>query len=345
MKKINILPLSALMGLSSLANAAFEVELGNESSIKFGGYLKADFRSVSGDVPYRPFWIASGATSDDARQSEFSARETRFNLTYRHGNVSAFLEMDFYGSDGSDAVVSNFDPRLRHAIIKYENWTLGQTWSTFMPLAAIPEAADFGGPHVGLVFIRQSQIRYTNGGLELAMENPNTTGASENDDFIPDMVARYTFKGDWGQLGIAGLVKHVDSEGVNETAVAGNVYGKFMIGRDDLRFQYNFGESGRYVAPGISTDVVMDAEGNAVLEETTAFEVAYRHFWNDNLRSTIYYGKAETDVEDEERVHWGLNLFTNLTPKLTVGAEVGNYEVADSGAESDYLQFSAKYSF
>jgi hypothetical protein len=89
----------------------------------------------------------------------------------------------------------------------------------------------------------------------------------------------------------------------------------------------------------------MDAEGNAVLEETTAFEVAYRHFWNDNLRSTIYYGKAETDVEDEERVHWGLNLFTNLTPKLTVGAEVGNYEVADSGAESDYLQFSAKYSF
>jgi hypothetical protein len=39
---------------------------------------------------------------------------------------------------------------------------------------------------------------------------------------------------------------------------------------------------------------------------------------------------------------------TNLTPKLTVGGEFGNYAISDKGMEeidSNYLQLSAKYSF
>ncbi|MEJ2445181.1 MAG: DcaP family trimeric outer membrane transporter [Exilibacterium sp.] len=335
---------TALAAAAFNAYADFKVDTSN-GSISFGGYLKADYRYVSGEVPYRPFWIATGNTGPDASQAEFGIRESRFNVTYKKDDVTGFLEMDFYGSDGSDAVVSNYEPRIRHALIKYKNWSFGQTWSTFMPLAAIPESVDFGGPHVGLVFIRQAQVRYTHGGLELALENPKTTGASDADDSIPDMVARYTFKGDWGQVAVAGLVRRIDSEGIDETATAGNVYGKFNLGKDDFRFQYNFGESGRYVAPGLTTDVVSDPVTGDELEKTKAYEVAYRHVWNGSLRSTVYYGSAESDVQDQTRNHWGVNLFKNLTPALTVGAEFGNYEVEDQNADSNYLQLAVKYTF
>lgn len=79
-----------------------------------------------------------------------------------------------------------------------------------------------------------------------------------------------------------------------------------------------------------------------------AATVAYRHFWNENLRSTVFYGAAETDELDRKRAHWGVNLMTNITKELTAGVELGNYAIKDKGIvkiDSDYLQFSAKYSF
>ena len=60
---------------------------------------------------------------------------------------------------------------------KQVKWKVGQTWSTFMPLVSIAEALDFGGAHVGQTFVRQGQIRYTDGGLELAIENASTQSA------------------------------------------------------------------------------------------------------------------------------------------------------------------------
>ena len=44
-----------------------------------------------------------------------------------------------------------------------------------------------------------------------------------------------------------------------------------MLGKDDLRFQVNVGEPGRYVGPALTADIVTDADGDVVVEETTAF--------------------------------------------------------------------------
>ena len=52
---------------------------------------------------------------------------------------------------------------------------------------------------------------------------------------------------------------------------------------------------------------------------------------------------AVTLVADSDRRHWGVNIFKNYTKELSFGFEVGNFESADQNADSDYVQFSAKY--
>ena len=86
----------------------------------------------------------------------------------------------------------------------------------------------------------------------------------------------------------------------------------------------------------------------SVIEETTAYTIAYRHFWGNELRTNVFYGAAETDTTDRDRSHWGINLMTNIETNLIAGIEFGNYAIDDAGSESidsNYLQFSAKYNF
>ncbi len=339
--KMILLVMSLVM--TSPVRADYEIKLDEEKSIKFGGYIKMDIRYVSGEVPYRPFWIADGKTGEDASQTNFNGRESRFNMAFVNGEVTAFMEYDFYGSDGSEAIVNNFDDRLRHAYIKTKNWTVGQTWSVFMPLSAIPEALDLAGPHLAEAQIRQPQVRYTNGGFQISIENPYTTGADHTNDVIPDIAARYVFSGDWGEFGMSGLYKNLDHSGMNETALAYNAYAKILLGeQDDFRIQFNGGEPGRYVAPKLTTDIVDTPEGKKV-EETISCYVAFRHFWAEGLRSNIFYGHAETEYTQKERQMWAVNLMQSFTSQLTAGVEVGNYEVTEKDKSSDYLQFSVIY--
>ena len=81
---------------------------------------------------------------------------------------------------------NSYSPRLRHAIVKWNKWTFGQTWSTFMDVSVLPEALDFVGPAESTTFIRQSMIRYTSGNLELAVENPQTFVSGGTRDLSTD---------------------------------------------------------------------------------------------------------------------------------------------------------------
>ncbi len=347
-----------------------DVKVNGGGSLTFGGYLKADFRAVSGDLGYQDYWRGNNPSQvDNTDHTGFNVKETRLNAKYVKGDVTAFVEMDLYGGEGNEVATNSTNPRLRHAFIKTGNWLVGQYWTTFTPLKAFPDALDFGGPIVGEVFVRQPQIRYTNGNFSVALENPETWGdgdvgtngvgggqgaaGADADESMPDLIAAYKFKGDWGEVQVAALARQVEVEdagiveGVDETAVALNVGGRLNVGdKDDLRFQLNVGESGRYVGAGMVNDAIVDTDGNYSVEETTAYTVAYRHVWDSNWHSTAYYGAAETDVSDIDRSHWGLNLIRTLSPGLTAGVEVGNFSVDDKGstdADSDYVQLSWKY--
>ncbi|QIZ75950.1 DcaP family trimeric outer membrane transporter [Ferrimonas lipolytica] len=343
---------SSMLACAAPAMAGFEFDLGDGNKLKFGGYIKIDARYVDGDVAYKDFWTGRGTVlQDDKSQFKIFANETRFNTTYIHGDVTGFLEFDLYGGNGNEIISNSYNPRLRHAFIKYQDWLAGQTWTTYMNTSAIPETADFAGATVGLAFIRQGMIRYSNSGFEFAVENPETYAPGVEDpenDNIPDLVAKYTFKDDWGNISASILGRQLnffnteDGSEDDDYAVGYSLAGNIKtFGKDDIRFQVHLGETGRYTTVTTSQDVY-----NNEAEETTAYLVAYRHFWTETMRSTFLYGMAEADGSEDEATQWSVNLFENLTKELAVGFEIGNFEMepgtGDKG-DSYYGQLSVRY--
>jgi len=359
-KSKKILLASTLIVAAGAANAGYEIQLSDEDKVTFGGYIKVDARYVDGEVAYRKFWAGSalaqgngvGGAFDGTSKSQLGlfVNESRFNMKYTHGEVMGFIELDFYGGGGTETISNGANPRIRHAFIKYKDVLAGQTWSTFMNLTALPEAADFAGPGMGVVFIRQAQVRYTIGDFQVALENPYTFdsdpehGMKGSIDDVPDVVAKYNIKGDWGNVSVAGLLRQLHTElGNNETGVGYSVAGRLnTFGKDDVRFQLNAGNVGRYVGVASAADVVGEEA-----EETTAYLVAYRHFWSEDLRTTVAYANAEADISGWESTQWSVNLFKNLTKQLAVGVEAGNFSRDDArdgkGADSNYAQLSLKY--
>ena len=352
---------------------------------KFGGYAKFDamFTDYSDATPdgnslMRQFYWAPGVPVGDGSGSsdttaDFQARETRLNFradakTAGGHTVGAFVEMDFFThGDGNEVVSNSYSPRLRHAIVKFDNWTFGQTWSTFQDVGALPEALDFVGPAESTTFIRQSMIRYTTGNLELAAENPQTfvSGGQRDLSTMPDLIARYTFKMDGGgYVKLAGLVRSLkigNNEGgsqADETGWGISASTKIPFDNgDDLRAMVTYGDGvGRYIGLGFVPDGYTDVQGEIQTAEALAWFVAYRHQWNDKWRSNFMYGTTSIDYDNDvaaatlndtgSSIH--ANFIYNVLPKLDIGGEViwGERELVN-GTDGDFTRFmlSAKYAF
>ena len=355
------------------------------TTYKFGGYAKFDsmFSDYSDATPdgnalirqflYSPqIPIGDGTGSSDI-SADFQARESRINFradttTAGGDKVTAFFEMDFLThGDGNEVVSNSYSPRLRHAFIKYNKWTFGQTWSTFMDVSVLPEALDFVGPVESTTFIRQAMIRYTSGNLELAAENPQTfvSGGIRDHSTVPDLIARYTFKLDGGSyVRLAGLLRSlkVGPAGGSQAdemgfGVSASAKIKFDSG-DDLRAMATFGDGvGRYIGLGFVLDGYIDATTSEIeTAEALAWFVGYRHLWNSKWRSNIMYGSTSVDYNDDLQAasfndtasSFHFNVIHNVLPKLDIGAEVmwGEREIV-SGIDGDITRFmvSAKYAF
>jgi outer membrane DcaP-like protein len=346
----------SLLALATTANAGFEIKLEDNATLTFGGYFKADYRYISGNVAPRDYWIGTGAVLDESQSNlNFAVNESRFNTKYVHGDVTGYLEMDFYGAavkggyGGANEVFTNSsNPRIRHAFIKYKDLLVGQTWSTFVNTSTFAETADFGGALNAEAFVRQTQVRYTTGNWQIAIENPESYGGQRGQDSIPDAIVRYNIKGDWGNVAVSGLIRQLTTElGSEESAFGLGITGKIKTyGKDDVRFQFHTGNTGRYVGVAAATDLWGEK-----VEDSTSVMVAYRHFWTDTIRSTVFYGNTQTDLSDRDRTHWGVNIFKSYTKNLSFGFELGNFEMANTlsasgntrGGDSDYMQFTAKY--
>lgn len=359
------------------------------TEFNLGGYIKldaiySDYKDgdPGGGSLGRDFYIPSltPTSGNSTTVMDYHARQTRLFIktsTDLGGhNLSSYLEMDFMVTNDSSAnerISNSYNPRLRHAFLKFDNWLFGQTWSTFQDVAALPESVDFIGPTDGVVFVRQAQIRYSHGNFDVALENPETTitpnggGARivSDDNTAPDLVARYTHKADWGHLTLAGLLRSLDCDGcdaggtVDDNITAGGLAltGKYMLGKDDIRFGLYGGSGlGRYVALNALNDAAIDANGDLEAIDSSGGFVAYRHLWNKKLRSTFQYslfsGDADTNLTGTDVVsstsRGSINLLYSPVDSFTYGIEYSraNNEL-ESGAEGsmDRLQFMAKYSF
>ena len=386
-------PLARLAGGTALALLAVSGTAVADSheggtTYKFGGYAKFDamFTDYSssatpdGNSLMRQFYYAPqipldvpGTSADDIT-ADFQARETRINFradtkTAGGDSVTAFIEMDFFThGDGNEVVSNSYSPRLRHAFVKYNNWTFGQTWSTFQDVAALPEALDFVGPAESTTFVRQAMVRYTTGNLELAAENPQTfvAGGTRDRSTIPDLIGRYTFKMDGGgYVKVAALLRNLKIQDTgsgsqeDDTGFGVSASAKIPFGDGaDFRAMVTYGDGvGRYVGLGFVPDGYIDASGGIATAEVVAAFVAVRLPMANGWRSNIMYGMTDIDYDNDAQagaaandtgssIH--INLIKNVLPKLDVGAEImyGEREVI-GGAKGDFtrFQFSAKYAF
>jgi len=246
--------------------------------------------------------------SDSHQTLDMTARESRINFkakTEQGGHkMGMVLEMDFLGTnDGNEVVTNGSSPRMRHFFFTFDNWLFGQTWSTFMDTAALAEAVDFLASPEGIAFIRQAQVRYTAGAIQIALENPEswvTNSTNRDVNTIPDLTANYKMKMDKGHLQFSGLVRQiaVDQGTVSTTEMGYGVgaSGKIKVGStDDVRFNLYYGDGmGRYTSLGLVKDGIL--VGNEIKTvKSTAATAAYRHVWNEKSSSNLIFSMADID--------------------------------------------------
>lgn len=386
--------LSLALASAGLAALPAHAASFGSTDVSVGGYLKLDAIATQtsggqiaggsaavGSNIGREFYVPSltpTGNSDESPNFDMHARQTRlFARTVtaldNGKQVKGYVEIDFMSTPvGDERITNGYAPELRHAVFTYEQLSFGQTWSTFMDTAVVPDSLDFIGNTDGAVFARQAQVRYTSGNFQFALENPQTTvmpnggGARliADDSGMPDLVARYNQSADWGSFSAMVLARELSYENaaaalpVNDSTFGYGVGLNARInlkGGDDLRLTVNHGEGlGRYVALNASNDAVVAASGDLEAIGLTAWAAAYKHHWTPKWRSSLILSQL---LVDNDTVASGgaairrsqsvsANLIKQVADKLSLGVEVrhANLEL-ESGADGDLnrLQFSARY--
>ena len=365
---------------------------GSNTTFSYKGYVKVDAlasRFSAGEVASssaaRDFYVPSATPVGNGESSQVldaHAKQTRIAFASKTAldngkSINTQVEMDFMVAlDGNERATNGYEPELRHAFIQYDKYLIGQTWSNFMDVNALPDSLDFIGPTEGTVFVRQPQFRYSQGAWAVSVENPETTLSTaattttgvtstvSGDGRLPDLTARYTHSmGQQGHLSAALLLRELrnDNNGINSdhsTGAGVSVSGRYNLdAANNLRGAVTYGQGiGRYVGVNVVNDAALDGNGQLHNIDVTAGFLAYQHQWRPDLRSSVGLSYFNADIPTEI-VGTGLtktsqsalvNVIYNIAPALEVGAELlhGQRELA-SGLDGslDRLQLSAKYRF
>lgn len=199
---------------------------------------------------------------------------------------------------------------LRRAVAGYGGFAVGQDWSNFQYVAALPETADFVGVTDGTVLVRQMLLRYSHPvgdgwTISTSIENPETVSAmagapalaDNDDDSVPDLTGQLLWAAKGASLSLTGLFRSMRVDPANgRPAVTAQGYGVSLAGiaplstgkGDDIRFMMTGGRGlGRYVGANVAADAIYDtANDRLVPVPLLAGFAGVRHFWIGTLRST-----------------------------------------------------------
>lgn len=315
------------------------------------------------------------------------ARQTRlfFATTTPVGGkeLKSHIEFDFALAAaplGAQRATNAYTPTFRRGFISYGNLLIGQEWTTFQNPGHLPETTDFVGPMDGAVFVRQMMVQYRQplgGGFDLylAAENPQTetitsTSAAmvDNDqDRMPDLVAKLAYKDKTKELHLAGLVRSISVHGTgtgdNALGWGATVGGKILFGPDlrhDIRFMVAGGRGiGRYFSVGYAPDAIYDRSvaDRLNLLGNIAGWASLKLGWTASLRSTVMAGYQYADYPDSIATPglanveaWSIaaNLFWSPVRNLDFGIEYRHAlrEVASGQVgKMDRVELAAKYTF
>ena len=336
-----------------------------------------------------PVGTAKGTTDTD-----FGAKQTRIavNLasTVAGHRVLGYVETDFQVDSnaapaitggGSQRTTNGYTLALRRAWLQVDRLLIGQEWTNFQYVGALPESTDYVGATEGTVFARQPQIRYTAplstaATLSVAMENPESATATlgapalvENGtDHLPDATARLNLAGKLGELLLAGLVRQVRVEasgtGRTQTGYGVSAAGKLWLNTAksaDLRAMVTYGRDiSRYVGLNFAPDAVLvPATGRLehvkVLAGLVAVRVPLAAQWRTNLIGSfqqVDYASAlplaSIAAYNKRAFSIAGNLFYSPVKNVDLGIEVRHGErelVSGQKGRLDRVEFAAKYGF
>lgn len=362
----------ALVFMAASAQAMDGGFMVGNTTFKIGGYVDLDIHMTeysSGTTPanridrdmYIPSLTPTTADGESSEHFDMQAETSRLSFTAKNGGTTGYIEIDFLGDNADERVSNSHRPRIRRAFIKNGKWLMGQEWSTFQNLSAIPESASFLAASDGQIFVRQQMVRWTNGPLQIALENPGESrvhGATVDQAERPDIVVRYNYKADFGNISASLLNRQVKmGEDFDEDGVSFNIAGRVKAGPGDVRFSYSSGEGmGRYIGLHAANEANTRGTGTNAkteLNESTGYVAAYRlPLGNDGARLNVGVSSLEVDDPAAGQLETVSSSYVaylwSPAPKLTYGIEYlqGTRE-NEGGAEGDIdrFTFSAKFAF
>lgn len=330
-----------------------------------------------GELAFSPGSIPVSGDTKDA--SHFDLRQSRLwataHLPIFNRDLAAYAEVDFLDVDRNSkgqAELTN-QHRFRHAYGTYAGFTFGKTYTAFLNVPAFPEINDLNGP-VGILNVRQYLLRYTRKfdkcSFMLSLEEPDsrltsTTGKSisvDDTDWIPDIIARLDFTSDrGGNLSVAAMAREIrndrrvpgpltDSQWGAAFSVAGRVY---TVGEDNIRFSAEYGNVlGRYLSYNAFDDGILETGGEIDLINIAGAYIAYQHWWNMQLRSSLVIGFAQADnnltgttANPDRRFYSShLNLIWSPTLDSSLGVEwLHGYRELENGDDGGLNRLQATF--
>ncbi|WP_235511774.1 DcaP family trimeric outer membrane transporter [Sphingomonas sp. Leaf23] len=387
-------PVTAQGGPSTLP-AGYGFRIG-ETSFRISGFIKGDLifsRYGDGDTATNPLGRELSLPQSipvGGRRSgilaDASAKQSRiaFQTATPVGNttLTTLIEADFQVApavSGGERALNPYTFGLRRAVAGYGGFAVGQDWSNFQYVAALPETADFVGVTDGTVLVRQMLLRYSRPigsgwTVSASIENPETVSAvagapalSDNDDdSLPDLTGQLLWSAKGASLSLAGLLRSMRVDPANgRSAATARGYGVSLAGiaplptgkGDDVRFMMTGGHGiGRYVGANVAPDAIYDpAEDRLLPVSLLAGFVGVRHYWTGTLRSTwmgsfqrIWSPASASALSTRQVWDTAINLFVSPLPRLDIGIEarLSHRELINGATGTlDRLHFTVKQGF
>ena len=288
---------------------------GTDLSLKFSGYVKADFIQDFQGIGNRSQFSTNSIPIDGTPNADIGggtniqARESRVTLEIAgpedKRKFRIYVEGDFYG-DGNAF-------RLRQAYGEYGNFLAGQTWTTFMDLDSRPRTLDYEGSD-GEIFVRQAMLRWTQNiskdwKFAVAIEEPTVqiatpagfAGSARGN--APDFTGFLRYHQKRVQLHFGGLVRNLRFDGTGTTEDSSTVgwgsnaaFKVATFGKDRVMGQVAYGSGmSRYIESmaGQNVDALFGSGNKLVAVPARSATIGYERHWTPTLLSAFAYSIAD----------------------------------------------------
>lgn len=345
------LALPLALAIASTANAATVVDT-DAHTLKIGGFVGATAGWTIFDD--------AGPAQDSDVDFGMGLGVSRLNIAYTQktaaGNITYLYENDWAGKP----VANGGNYRLRHAVIKYDGWSAGYTWSAFANLTGLAETIDAAGTSgisataprtaslgkdikiadgmsVGL-FVEDNSHPFNTStsdraasGAKLEADGTIVNAESRTNTAVPDVVAN--FKGDFGVAQAFAAVRmiQVEKNGGGSEGTEGEV-------------DFTVGVNSQIDALNLKAAVTSFDSGDL------GASVAAQYKFTDQIRANLVVEQFVGDTNNTDRTGVWVNGFYKMDAGWEWGAELRSVS-ADAGkvnglGDKDMsFTLQAKYAF